>query len=145
MQSLTASYFWISDNKVLVDCFQLPPDKIMVVMGLQIQLPVWRATKSMVKNILRWGIRRMSGHVWGVIKWAINIGVPIWCNFVCHGSQLFRREIYNESISMGKWFQHFFATNSQYIMIFWIPQQRWGMLVVLGGHPVNIGDSYWWF
>ena len=41
---------------------------------------------------------------------------------------------------MGKQFQHFFADNSSYIMIFWILQQRWGMLVVLGGHPVNIGD-----
>ena len=28
-------------------------------------------------------------------------------------TQLFRREIYNESISMGKWFQHFFANNSR--------------------------------
>ena len=46
---------------------------------------------------------------------------------------------------MGKRFQHFFADNSQYIMIFWILQQCWGMLVVLGGHPVNIGDGYWWF
>ena len=60
-------------------------------------------------------------------------------------TQLFRREIYNESISMGKWFQHFFANNSQYIMIFWTLQQRWGMLVVLGSHPVNIGNGYWWF
>ena len=46
---------------------------------------------------------------------------------------------------MGKRFQHFFADNSQYIMIFWILQQCWGMLVVLGGHLVNIGDGYWWF
>ena len=42
-------------------------------------------------------------------------------------------------------FNTFFADNSQYIMIFWILQQCWGMLVVLGGHPVNIGDGYWWF
>ena len=48
-------------------------------------------------------------------------------------------------MSMGKQFQHFFADNSQYIIIFWILQQRWGMLVVLGGHPVNIGNGYWWF
>ena len=59
--------------------------------------------------------------------------------------QLFRREIYNKSTSMGKWFQHFFAYNSQYIMISWILQQCWGMLVILGDHPVNIGDGYWWF
>ena len=44
---------------------------------------------------------------------------------------------------MGKRFQPFFADNSQYIMIFWIPQQRQDMLVVLGGHLVNIGDGYW--
>ena len=43
---------------------------------------------------------------------------------------------------MGKRFQHFFADNSQYIMIFLILQQRWGMLLVLGGHPVAIGDGY---
>ena len=48
-------------------------------------------------------------------------------------------------MSMGKGFQHFFADNSQYVMIFWILQQRWGRLVVLGGHLVNIGDGYWWF
>ena len=46
---------------------------------------------------------------------------------------------------MGKLFQHFVADDSQYIMIFWILQQRGGMLVVLGGHLVNIGDGYWWF
>ena len=46
---------------------------------------------------------------------------------------------------MGKRFQHFFANNSQYIIIFLILQQRGGMLVVLGGHLVNIGDGYWWF
>ena len=44
---------------------------------------------------------------------------------------------------MGKRFQHFFAVNSHYIMIFWILQQRWDMLVLLGGHLVNIGDGYW--
>ena len=78
MQSLTASYFWISHNKV--ECLQLPPDQIMMVMGL----PVWWATKAMVKNSLiwlRWGIRKMSGHVWGLTNWAINIGEPIWCNY----------------------------------------------------------------
>ena len=42
-------------------------------------------------------------------------------------------------------FNTFFANNSQYIMIFLILQQRGGMLVVLGGHLVNIGDGYWWF
>ena len=46
---------------------------------------------------------------------------------------------------MGERFQHFFAENSQYITIFWSLQQRWGMLVVLGDHFVNIGDGYWWF
>ena len=40
-------------------------------------------------------------------------------------------------------FNTFFAYNSQYIMIFWTLQQRWGMLVVFGGHPVNIGNGYW--
>ena len=30
-------------------------------------------------------------------------------------------------------------------MIFSILHQRGGMLVVLGGHLVNIGDGYWWF
>ena len=39
----------------------------------------------------------------------------------------------------------FFADDSQFIMFFWILQQRWGMLVVLGGHLVNIGDGYRWF
>ena len=34
---------------------------------------------------------------------------------------------------MGKRFQHFFANNSQYVMIFLILQQHGGMLVVLGG------------
>ena len=43
---------------------------------------------------------------------------------------------------MGKRFQHFFAVNS-HIMIFWILQQGWDMLVLLGGHLVNIGDGYW--
>ena len=42
-------------------------------------------------------------------------------------------------------FNTFFADNSQYVMIFWILQQRWGRLVVLGGHLVNIGDGYCWF
>ena len=42
-------------------------------------------------------------------------------------------------------FNIFFANNSQYIMIFSILQQRGDMLVVLGGHLVNIGDGYWWF
>ena len=37
-------------------------------------------------------------------------------------------------------FNTFFANDSQYIMIF---SQRGGMLVVLGGHLVNIGDVYW--
>ena len=37
----------------------------------------------------------------------------------------------------------FFADDSQFIMFFWILQQRWGMLVVLGGHLVKIGDGYW--
>ena len=46
---------------------------------------------------------------------------------------------------MEKLFQHFFAYNSQYKMIFWTLQQRWGMLVVLDDHFVNIGDGYWWF
>ena len=40
-------------------------------------------------------------------------------------------------------FNTFFAVNSHYIMIFWILQQRWDMLVLLGGHLVNIGDGYW--
>ena len=40
-------------------------------------------------------------------------------------------------------FNTFFAYTSQYIMIFWTPQQCWGMFLVLGGHPVNIGDGYW--
>ena len=42
-------------------------------------------------------------------------------------------------------FNTFSAYNSQYIMIFWILQQCWGMLVVLSGHPVNVGVGYWWF
>ena len=42
-------------------------------------------------------------------------------------------------------FNTFSAYNSQYIMIFWILQQCWGMLVVLSGHPVYISDGYWWF
>ena len=43
------------------------------------------------------------------------------------------------------YFNTFSAYNSQYIMIFWILQQCWGMLVVLSGHPVNVGVGYWWF
>ena len=42
-------------------------------------------------------------------------------------------------------FNTFSAYNSQYIMIFGILQQCWGMLVVLSGHPVYISDGYWWF
>ena len=42
-------------------------------------------------------------------------------------------------------FNTFSAYNSQYIMIFWILQQCWGMLVVLSGHPVFISDGYWLF
>ena len=44
---------------------------------------------------------------------------------------------------MGKQSQHFFADTNQYIMIFWILQQCWSMLVVLGGQQVDIGDGYW--
>ena len=36
----------------------------------------------------------------------------------------------------------FSAYNSQYIMIFWILQQCWGMLVVLSGYPVYISNGY---
>ena len=36
-------------------------------------------------------------------------------------------------------FNTFSAYNSQYIMIFGILQQCWGMLVVLSGHPVKVG------
>ena len=35
----------------------------------------------------------------------------------------------------------FSAYNSQYIMIVWILQQCWGILVVLSGHPVYISDG----
>ena len=40
-------------------------------------------------------------------------------------------------------FNTFSAYNSQYIMIFWILQQCWGMLVVLSGYPVYISNGYW--
>ena len=46
---------------------------------------------------------------------------------------------------MEKRIQHFFAQNSQFIMTFWIVQWMLGMLVVLGGHPENIGSGYWSF
>ena len=46
---------------------------------------------------------------------------------------------------MEKRFQHFFAQNNQFIMTFWIVQLMLGMLVVLGGHPENIGGGYWSF
>ena len=42
-------------------------------------------------------------------------------------------------------FQHFFARNYQFIMTFSIVQWILGMLVVLGGHPENIGGGYWSF
>ena len=54
------------------------------------------------------------------------------------------RNIKREHLN-AKMISTLFATNSQFIMTFWIPQQLWGMLVVLGGHSVNIGDGYWWF
>ena len=43
----------------------------------------------------------------------------------------------------GNDFNTLFPDNSQYIMIFWILQPRWVMLLVLGGHLVTIGDGYW--
>ena len=46
---------------------------------------------------------------------------------------------------MEKRFQHFSAQNNQFIMTFWIVQGMLGMLVVLGGHPENIGGGYWSF
>ena len=55
------------------------------------------------------------------------------------------KNIKGEHFNGENYFNTFFPYNSQFIMIFWIPQQPWGTLVVLGGHPVNIGDGYWWF
>ena len=46
---------------------------------------------------------------------------------------------------MEKLFQHFFAQNNQFIMTFGIVQWMLGMLVVLSGHPENIGGGYWSF
>ena len=62
--------------------------------------------------------------------------------FLYRITPLFCREIQDESISMGKRFQRYFANNSQYIMIFCIFLPRWGMFLVLGGHLVTIGDGY---
>ena len=42
-------------------------------------------------------------------------------------------------------FNTFSAYNSQCIMIFWILQQCWCMLVVLSGYPAYISVGYWWF
>ena len=81
-------------------------------------------------------------YKWDWMGWVWISPVPKTI-IVCHSC-------FVEKYKMGavQWendFNTFFANNSQYIMIFSILQQRRGMLVVLGGHLVNIGDGYWWF
>ena len=44
---------------------------------------------------------------------------------------------------MEKHFSQFFAQNDEFIITFFIVQRMLGVLVVIGGHPANIGGGYW--